>query len=194
MRVSLALTLVRTNHVEVGTNDKPSEVGARAAIHAKFRVPLLTRNDEMARMQTYPKLSNLQIYSLQHERKDSLDDLPAGSKHVSTFDKCTLIMPVLSRTGTISRRLDYYHTFDRLGQILVLWNKLDVDPPLRHYTNYSIPVEVIKMERDSLNNRFYPWPQIQYDCIINMVCFPSYASRPARTCRVVLIANPDCAG
>lgn len=85
----------------------------------------------MARMQTYPKLSNLQVYSLQHERLASLDDLAGGTKQVSTFDKCTMIIPVLSRTGTISQRLDYYHKFDRLGQILVLWNKLDVEPPLR---------------------------------------------------------------
>ncbi|GAA5985543.1 hypothetical protein JCM10908_007019 [Rhodotorula pacifica] len=157
-----------TNHVEVGTNDKPADPQARAAIHAKFRVPLLSRDDEMSRMQVYPKLSALQVYSLQHEKKASIDDLVAGSKQVSTFDRCTLIMPVLSRTGTISQRLDYYHTFDRIGQILVLWNKLDLDPPLRSYDNYSIPVELLKMERDSLNNRFVPWPQIKFDCIINM--------------------------
>ena len=166
---SLRRRIYRTNHVEIGTNDKPAEDAARAAIHAKFRVPLLTRTDEVARMQTYPKLSNLQVYSLQHERLASLDDLAGGTKQISTFDKCTMIMPVLSRTGTISQRLDYYHKFDRLGQILVLWNKLDVEPPLRSYDNYSIPVEVLKMGRDSLNNRFVPWPQIRYDCVINMV-------------------------
>lgn len=162
-------TLSRTNHVEVGTNDKPSDPDARAAIHAKFKVPLLQREDDMSRMQTYPRLENLQVLTLQHERRMSIDNLPRGTRDMSTFDKCTLIIPVLSRTGTIHERLDYYHQLERLGQILVLWNKLEVKPPLRAYTNYSVPVEVLRMERDSLNNRFYPWPQIQYDCVINMV-------------------------
>ncbi|GAA6019196.1 hypothetical protein JCM8202_000930 [Rhodotorula sphaerocarpa] len=157
-----------TNHVEVGTNDKPADPAARAAIHAKFKVPLLPRSDDMSRLQVYPRLSSLDVYSLQHEQRRSIDGLQRGSAQVSTFDKCTLIMPVLSRTGTISQRLDYYHKFDRLGQILVLWNKLDLVPPQLTYDNYSIPVEVVKMKRDSLNNRFYPWPQIKYDCIVNM--------------------------
>lgn len=164
--------LLRTNHVEVGTNDKPADPAARAAIHAKFKVPLLPRSDDMSRLQVYPRLSSLDVYSLQHEQRRSIDGLQRGSAQVSTFDKCTLIMPVLSRTGTISQRLDYYHKFDRLGQILVLWNKLDLVPPQLTYDNYSIPVEVVKMKRDSLNNRFYPWPQIKYDCIVNMVRRP----------------------
>lgn len=80
-----------------------------------------------------------------------------------------MIITVYSRVETFTERLDHYHTLDRLGQILVLWNNPDYPPPQLLYTNYSIPVEVLKMDRNSLNNRFYPWPQIQYSCIVNMV-------------------------
>jgi len=80
-----------------------------------------------------------------------------------------MIITVYSRVNTFTERLDHYHTLDRLGQILVLWNNPDFPPPQLLYTNYSIPVEVLKMDRNSLNNRFYPWPKIMYSCIVNMV-------------------------
>lgn len=80
-----------------------------------------------------------------------------------------MIITVYSRTETFTERLDHYHTLDRLGQIIVLWNNPLVTPPEMSFDKYSIPVQVLKMDRNSLNNRFYPWPQIMYSCIVNMV-------------------------
>lgn len=67
--------------------------------------------------------------------------------------------------------MDYYANFSGIGQILILWNNIDVIPPQLVYTNYSIPVEILRMKKNSLNNRFFPWPQIKYSCIMNMVWF-----------------------
>lgn len=46
---------------------------------------------------------------------------------------------------------------------------MEITPSQLVFTNYSIPVDILVMKKNSMNNRFYPWPQIKYSCIINMV-------------------------
>lgn len=169
--LSLTLThsLCRTNHVEVGTNDKVSRSAERKSIHAKFRVPLLPREANFGSLQVYPPLSSLEVYTMQHQPLEHVNLLPRGTEHVESFDKCTMIMTVYSRVETFLDRIKHYHTLDRLGQILIVWNNVDNPPPAIPTDDYHIPVEILEMDRNSLNNRFYPWPQIKYSCIISMV-------------------------
>jgi hypothetical protein len=154
---------------------------ARALINRKFTVPLLrTLSDfppEYA--PSYPTLDTLQVYSLQHLQVPNLDSLPSGKEHVESFDKCTMILTVYNRVESLIDRLTYYDKFDQLGQILVIWNNLEKDPEQSVYSNLSIPVEVLPMRKNSMNNRFYPWPQIRYSCIVNMVRTPA----PLATCQ-----------
>lgn len=159
----------RTNHVEVGTNDKVTQLAAQKIIHAKFRVPLLPREANFHSLQVYPPLSSLEVYTMQHQALEHVDLFPRGTEHVESFDKCTMIMTVYSRVETFLDRIEHYHTLDRLGQILIVWNNVDYPPPAISSDDYNIPVEILKMERNSLNNRFHPWPQIKYSCVINMV-------------------------
>ncbi|GAA5852127.1 hypothetical protein JCM8547_000166 [Rhodosporidiobolus lusitaniae] len=156
-----------TNHVEVGTNDKASQLAAQKIIHGKFRVPLLLRSDDFS-LQMFPPLSSLDVYTLQHEKIAGIDAIPHGVEHVTSFDKCTLMLTVYSRTTTFTERLDYYQHLDKVGQIVVVWNNLNVPPPQTVFTNYSVPVLVVPQKRNSLNNRFFPHEGIQYSCIINM--------------------------
>ncbi|KAL7342863.1 glycosyl transferase family 64 domain-containing protein [Rhodotorula toruloides] len=153
-----------TNYVEVGTNDKVTQLAAQKIIHAKFRVPLLPREANFHSLQVYPPLSSLEVYTMQHQALEHVDLFPRGTEHVESFDKCTMIMTVYSRVETFLDRIEHYHTLDRLGQILIVWNNVDYPPPAISSDDYNIPVEILKMERNSLNNRFHPWPQIKYSC------------------------------
>ncbi|GAA6057697.1 hypothetical protein NBRC10513_003040 [Rhodotorula toruloides] len=157
-----------TNHVEVGTNDKVSQTDERRTIHAKFRVPLLPREADFGSLQVYPPLSSLEVYTMQHQPLEHVNLFARGTEHVESFDKCTMIMTVYSRVETFRDRIEHYHTLDRLGQILIVWNNVDYPPPAILPDDYAIPVEILEMDRNSLNNRFFPWPQIKYSCVINM--------------------------
>ncbi|KAM0790421.1 hypothetical protein ACM66B_003302 [Microbotryomycetes sp. NB124-2] len=159
-----------TNHVEVGTNDKVSDPAGRKIIEAKFTVPLLPASADFEGIQTYPPLSSLVVLSLQDAVVEDLDSLPSGIAFAKSFDKCTLVMPVFSRTRTYMDRVHFYQGLhDRLGQILVLWSKLDVPMPAQtKIDDLPVPLEIVKMDKDSLNNRFFPWPQIKYDCVVQM--------------------------
>ncbi|KAK4049319.1 hypothetical protein OIV83_004256 [Microbotryomycetes sp. JL201] len=161
---------VPTNHVEVGTNDKVSNVAGRKVIEAKFTVPLLPRSADFTKLQKYPSLASLRVLTLHDAVVEDIDALPSGTTLVKTFDKCTLIMPVFSRTQTYMDRVAYYQALDdRLGQILILWSKLDEPLPTQtNFQNLAVPVEIVKMTKDSLNNRFFPWPAIKYDCVVQM--------------------------
>ncbi|KAJ3416794.1 hypothetical protein HDV05_000168 [Chytridiales sp. JEL 0842] len=98
-----------------------------------------------------------------------------------SFDKCTMVMMVYNRTKTIVDRINLYHTHPLLDSIVIVWNNLDVEPPLilppqqsrtkkskKEGHSFRIPVHIRKSPINSLNNRFIPYPQIKTDCVVNM--------------------------
>ncbi|GAA98239.1 glycosyltransferase family 64 protein [Mixia osmundae IAM 14324] len=160
-----------TNHVEVGTNDKPHNAYAHKLIEAKFTVPLLQDLQDLPygyEPFATPSLAQLPIYSPQFAQLNSLHDLTGGEDEVSSFDKCTMIMTVYSRNATIIDRLRHYHSLPYLGQIVVIWQNLEA--PLPHITEseFNVPIAFLPMQRNSMNNRFVNHPEIKHSCIVNM--------------------------
>ncbi|KAI9364524.1 glycosyl transferase family 64 domain-containing protein [Zopfochytrium polystomum] len=99
------------------------------------------------------------------------------------FDKCTLMIQVYDRTKTILERLKFYHTFHLLDSIVVVWNNLNATPPVISTAPWSkksgskrepsknqfyIPIHFLRQKKNSINNRYIPFPEIKTDCIISM--------------------------
>lgn len=115
-----------------------------------------------------PFAKDLEIYNLYHKRVESIHDLAQGDAQVSQFDTCTLLLNVYDRVNTLADRLAYYETLPKLDQILVLWNHQDLPPPDPTSFLSLVPVQFLHPSSNSLNWRFYPWPEIRTDCVIQM--------------------------
>ncbi|KAL6075254.1 glycosyltransferase family protein 64 C3 [Balamuthia mandrillaris] len=98
-------------------------------------------------------------------------------------NRCTLVMPVFSRIDSFTDRLQHYTGIHNvIGQILIVWNNLDQPPPLNSssftitssnstlsFIFNGVPVTIKRMPRNSLNNRFLPFNELQnYDCVLHM--------------------------
>ncbi|KAI8911577.1 exostosin [Gorgonomyces haynaldii] len=82
-------------------------------------------------------------------------------------DRCTLILTVYDRYPYMYDRLEFYQHLSLLDKIVIILN-YPLVLPQTILTNYSVPVHILPQEVNSLNNRFYPWPEIETRCIINM--------------------------
>ncbi|KAJ3320189.1 Exostoses (Multiple)-like 3 [Blyttiomyces sp. JEL0837] len=98
---------------------------------------------------------------------------------VKSFDRCTLILQVYSRTNTILKRLRFYENLPLLDSILVVWNNMNVSPPTIAHSKstkklksktpeFSIPIYFLQQSKNSINNRYKPFPELKTDCVISM--------------------------
>jgi hypothetical protein len=80
---------------------------------------------------------------------------------------CDLIMTVFSRWQTLGDRLTHYQHLPEASSILVIVNNQNVT--LAHLPRadaYAVNVVYKFMETNSMNNRFFPWPELKNDCIL----------------------------
>lgn len=153
-----------TNHVESGTNDQAAEdTPERQLLRSKFEVPLV----QSAVPVHQPPLNKLQSWTLQHKQVSSADDLTSGSSAAGHFDKCALLLSVDDSGADFRRQLLHLHTLPFVGQILILWKTREL-PPHVDQTRWQVPVDVVQSSA-RWQNRYFPWPQIKYSCIIDMV-------------------------
>ncbi|KAJ3091777.1 Exostoses (Multiple)-like 3 [Quaeritorhiza haematococci] len=182
-----------TNHLEWGTNDRVKK-RQQSPMTNRFSLPLMnlpkilsgekntseinyfrsiSRNDGnhldlTASPSVLPPMDELLVFNAKFKRLDNYTVMRVGVD-VTTFDKCTLILTVFDRYKTITDRLDWYHNLRILDAIVVIWNNIDVEPPVIPAKKYKVPVRILKQSVNSLNNRFRPYPDaIKTDCIINM--------------------------
>lgn len=157
-----------TNHIEVGANTPPQ---AKKALLDKLYRPLLSLKFEDARKLYWktPELDQLQVYDMYHNQVSSLQALNAASlKHpVDTFDKCTLITQVHDKLDSLHERISYYQNITGVDSVVVVVNEPATQTNLL-LNSYMVPVHVVRPETNSRNNRFYPWPEIQTDCVVSI--------------------------
>ncbi|KAL6076826.1 EXTL3, alpha-1,4-N-acetylglucosaminyltransferase, glycosyltransferase family 64 protein [Balamuthia mandrillaris] len=153
-----------TNHVELGTNVKQSF----SVVVARLNVPLVREQSEMAKC-LWPPLHQLPVFDWQFRRVSNLEALPSPSS-VTTFDGCTMIMTVFSRVATFQDRLRHFSKYPHLvSQIIIVWNNVEQAPPWEgNSLAFGLPVVIKRMAKNSMNNRFIPFPEILYDCVIHM--------------------------
>jgi hypothetical protein len=72
----------------------------------------------------------------------------------SAFDQCTLVLTVYDRYPTLPNRLAHYQFLPDLSSIVVIWNYVNATPLVVRPGQYKVPVHVLRMEVNSMNNRF----------------------------------------
>lgn len=156
-----------TNSMKTGAHHQESSSEQGKKMKDRFKVPLLKwfSSPEQKALSS-PPFQELHVYDLYHKRVANVSSL-TNVKPVKAIDGCTLVLVMYSRVDEFIRRINYYATSPYLSRILVVWNNLDIQPP-EIPSNLTEKVRVLRMEKNSLHNRYFPWPEIETDCVVNM--------------------------
>ncbi|TPX76977.1 hypothetical protein CcCBS67573_g01750 [Chytriomyces confervae] len=143
--------------------------------------PLVTINSQPhATTPPVPLFSPLEsLKSFDAYKRQSAVTLSLGEA-VASFDTCTMVMQVYSRTSTFLDRLASYHTLPFLSSIIIVWNNLNTRPPAHinhpestsykpNAPTFAIPIHFLQQPQNSMNNRFKPFKELgASQCVIAM--------------------------
>ena len=81
-------------------------------------------------------------------------------------DKFTIVMPSYKRTRTLREIFDHYCGMDDIiDQLLIVWNNIDeIVPQALEKHKCKFPIKFLEQKRNTLNNRFVLYPEIQTEC------------------------------
>ncbi|KAJ3231758.1 Exostoses (Multiple)-like 3 [Chytriomyces hyalinus] len=153
----------------------------RTLLYSNYITPLVTMNSQpyssTPPLSPFPSLEKLRSFdACKRETKITL----SLGKAVTSFDTCTMVMQVYSRTSTFLDRLAHYHTLPFLSSIIIVWNNLNTPPPahINHPNSsnfkpnaptFTIPIHILQQPQNSMNNRFKPFKELgTSQCVIAM--------------------------
>ncbi len=92
--------------------------------------------------------------------------LPLLTTSTSKKDKFTILMPSYKRTNTLKYIFDHYCVMDDIvDQLIIVWNNVgEVVPDWLKQYNCRFPITFKEQEKNTLNNRFILYPEIQTEC------------------------------
>lgn len=107
-------------------------------------------------------------------QRHALNWLPAQSRssggqsvRASHAQECVLVLTVFSRWKTLGDRLAHYQNLPEASSILVIANDPGLTPAhLPDPDFFSVPVTYKFMQKNSMNNRLFPWPELVNECIV----------------------------
>ena len=118
--------------------------------------------------------SRLAVYN---SRRSFLHYGPARlyARDTEVMDRCTMVITVFDRHEDVLNHLAFYHTSLNLRSIVVVWNAVEHTPPTIQPDTFWTPVDILRQEVNSMNNRFRPLTAHGHvlsnapsDCIVNM--------------------------
>ena len=149
-----------TNHVEPGTNE-----GNDNPLKKLLNVPLVEDINQLCYVQF--NIANLLRLD---PRLMEVDKLIPNTNSVASFDACTLLLtPVcsLSARPLLDRLLQYTNS-TIIEQIVFLLQPCNFAASLDIPTDINgKPIVVKHMQGTDENNRYFPWTEIKYDCIVS---------------------------
>jgi hypothetical protein len=94
---------------------------------------------------------------------------PVSSKY-SSFDGCTLVMPICHRLATVPMLVKHYAGVPFKAQIILVQQPCGgshkpIDVP--DHIN-DVPIVLKRMSTNDMNNRYLNFEEIKYDCVINL--------------------------
>lgn len=82
-------------------------------------------------------------------------------------EQFTIVILTYERDSILTRQLERLHQLPYLNKIIVVWNSFHRDPPTT-WPSLHVPVEFIRVEKNSLNNRFVPWDRIETEAVLSL--------------------------
>ncbi|KHJ79792.1 EXTL2, alpha-1,4-N-acetylhexosaminyltransferase, partial [Oesophagostomum dentatum] len=77
------------------------------------------------------------------------------------------VLLTYNRDAVLAASLERLHRLPYLNKVIVIWNNVDREP-LGAWPRLHVPVEFIKVARNSLNNRFVPWDRITTEAVLSL--------------------------
>uniref|UniRef100_A0A1I7YEY2 Exostosin domain-containing protein n=1 Tax=Steinernema glaseri TaxID=37863 RepID=A0A1I7YEY2_9BILA len=82
-------------------------------------------------------------------------------------EQFTIVMLTYNRDAVLSASLERLRNLSYLNKVIVVWNNVDREAP-RAWPRIHVPIEFVRAETNSLNNRFIPYEQIHTEAVLSM--------------------------
>lgn len=82
-------------------------------------------------------------------------------------EQFTVVMLTYNRDQILYSALERLHQIPYLNKIIVIWNSINRQP-LNNWPHLHVPIVFINGTKNSLNNRFYPYDQIETEAVFSM--------------------------
>lgn len=84
-------------------------------------------------------------------------------------EQFTIVLLTYERQALLMKTLERLRGLAYLNKILVVWNGVNRAPPANMvWPDVGVPILVVKVDQNSLNNRFLPYDAIETDAILSM--------------------------
>ncbi|GMR41238.1 hypothetical protein PMAYCL1PPCAC_11433, partial [Pristionchus mayeri] len=82
-------------------------------------------------------------------------------------EQFTVVMLTYNRDAVLTASLERLHKCPYINKVIVVWNNIEREPQ-GAWPKLHVPVEFIRADRNSLNNRFVPWDRIQTEAVLSL--------------------------
>ncbi|ETN76162.1 hypothetical protein NECAME_03535 [Necator americanus] len=82
-------------------------------------------------------------------------------------EQFTVVLLTYNRDAVLAASLERLHRLPYLNKVIVIWNNVAREP-LGAWPRLHVPVEFIKVAKNSLNNRFVPWDRITTEAVLSL--------------------------
>lgn len=84
-------------------------------------------------------------------------------------EQFTIVLLTYERKVLLMRTLERLKGMAYLNKVIVVWNGINQKPSIDMiWPNIGVPIEIVRVEQNSLNNRFLPFDLIETDAIFSM--------------------------
>ncbi|CAI4232359.1 unnamed protein product [Auanema sp. JU1783] len=82
-------------------------------------------------------------------------------------EQFTVVILTYKRDTVLAAALERLHRLPYLQKVIVIWHNLDRSPA-GAWPRLHVPVEFLKVDKNSLNNRFIPWNRIETESVLSL--------------------------
>ncbi|KAF6028938.1 EXTL3 [Bugula neritina] len=83
-------------------------------------------------------------------------------------EQFTIVILTYDRSELLQQQLAQFNGLPYLNKVVVIWNNPQYPPSTLKWPHIHVPIQVIKAERNSLNNRFMPYKEIETEAVLSM--------------------------
>uniref|UniRef100_A0AC35U0I7 Glyco_transf_64 domain-containing protein n=1 Tax=Rhabditophanes sp. KR3021 TaxID=114890 RepID=A0AC35U0I7_9BILA len=82
-------------------------------------------------------------------------------------EQFTIVMVTYNRDQVLYSSLERLHQMPYLNKIIIVWNNVGRAPPT-NWPHLHVPIVFVNATKNSLNNRFYPYNEIETEAVFSM--------------------------
>lgn len=84
-------------------------------------------------------------------------------------EQFTIVLLTYERNALLMKTLERFKSLPYLNKIIVVWNSLEHAPSASMvWPDVGVPIAIVKVDKNSLNNRFLPYDSIETDAILSI--------------------------